>query len=102
MSLPDFLALLVIFVLLPGLVTMAVMLKRRQRARPTLRLLRADAFAAWWLAGVVAVFAAVFLNNGMETPILSPYQTMVLTRTALLSLAVPVARWLWIYRPRKP
>lgn len=101
MSLPDILAALDIFVLLPMLVTMAVMLWRRSRARPRLVVLRSDAFAATVLTAYVAVIVTVFLNNGMDEPILGPYQTMVLTRAALFALAPPVAIWLWIYRPRK-
>lgn len=102
MSLPDFLAALLIFVVLPAMVVMAVMLKRRSRARPTLRLLRADTLATRWLVAVVAVHAVIYLNNGMTEPILEPYWTMVISRTAMNSLGIPVANWLWIYRPRRP
>lgn len=102
MSLPDFLAVLVIFILLPELSIMAVMLLRRSRARPMLKVLRSNALVALWLTAVVAVHAAIYLNNGMADPILEPYWTMVVSRSALLSLAIPVTQWVYVYRPRRP
>lgn len=98
MSLPDVLAAAVIFLLLPALLIMAFMLIRRSIGRPRLRVLRSNAVLASWLAGVVAVHAAIYLNNGMAVPILPPYWTMVLARSALLSLAIPIGYWVWVYR----
>lgn len=98
MSLPDFLAAAVIFLLLPSLSFMAIVLARRSIRRPRLRVLRANAIAALWLVVVVAVHAGIYLNNGMSDPILIPYWTMVVSRTAILSLVIPVAIWLWVYR----
>lgn len=65
---------------------------------PSIGALRERAFLAVHLAIVVTIFAIVFLNNGMEQPILDVPTTQLITRAAILSLTIPALRWLWLYR----
>lgn len=98
MNLPSILAALVIFVAVPLIWFVEWRLWRRSVQRPDLELMRERAWREAHLGVIVTIFALVFLNNGMEVPILDPFTTMVLTRTAILSLAVPALYWLWVYR----
>ncbi len=97
---PDILAGFVIFLEVPVLGLIALMLARRAIRRSELHGLRGDAFASIVLVLVVIVFAGIFLNNGMEEPILDLYATRILTRGALLALLPPALNWLWIHRKR--
>lgn len=63
----------------------------------SIRTLRERAITGLHIAIVVTVFAIVFLNNGMLDPFLTPGQTMIVTRLAILSLSIPPVRWLLIY-----
>lgn len=98
LTLPDLLARSVIRVAVPVNWYVVWRLWRLSRSRPQLGVLRERMFVALALAVVVTIFALVFLNNGMEVPILNLEQTQLLTRTAVLSLAIPPLRWLWQYR----
>jgi hypothetical protein len=100
-TLPEILALLVIVVAAPLNWAVALLLWRLSLAAPRIRALRANAIAALALATIVSVFAAIFVNNGLETPVLGPQETQLVTRGALLILAVvPAAYWLAFYRGR--
>lgn len=95
---PTILAWLVILVAVPFNWFVAWRLWRLARSEPNLRVLRERALTAAHTAVVVTVFAVVFLNNGMEIPLLNVEQTQLLTRTAILSLVIPPLRWWLLYR----
>lgn len=95
---PVILAWLVVLVALPLNWYVTFRLDRLSRANPDVRVLRERSYVAVSLALVVTIFAVVFLNNGMEFPILDLVTTQLLTRGAILGLALPALLWLWIYR----
>lgn len=101
MTLPSVLAWLVILVAVP--VNWAVVLRLRllYRERPDNRVLRDRLLVSIVLSMVITIFGAVFLNNGLAVPGLSPFETMVLTRLAVLSLSFPALYWLFLYRRRR-
>ena len=98
MNLPSILAFAVIFVAAPLQWAVLFQLWRRVRRYPEVQTLRERTLVALGLASITTVFALVFLNNGMEVPILDPFATMVLTRAAILALSIPAIWWLWLYR----
>ena len=95
---PTILAWLVVLVTVPLAWFVAWRLWRLTISQPQLRVLRERALLSGHSALVISIFAATFLNNGMAQPVLNPEQTMILTRTAILSLAIPPIRWLLLYR----
>jgi hypothetical protein len=101
MTFPALLAWLVIFIAVPANWLVVVGLLRLSRASPNNRVLRDRLLVAVMLAAVVTVFGVVFVNNGMESPPLGLPQTQVLTRVAILSLAIPAIYWLSLYRRRR-
>ena len=98
MTVQELLAWLVILVAVPLHWIVAALLWRRSTARPDIAVLRERTVSGVALALVVTIFALVFLNNGMEVPILDPPATQLLTRTAILSLSIPALLWIWLYR----
>lgn len=98
MNLPSILAVLVIFVAAPLHWVVFFRLWSRARQYPEVRVLRDRTLTALALALIVTIFALVFLNNGMETPILDLFGTQLLTRSAILALSIPALYWLWLYR----
>lgn len=100
MTLPVFLAGVVIFVGLPinWLVVGRLIQLYRRRSLPVLR---ERAIAATAIALTVTLFAIVFVNNSFFDPRGAPlnaFASMVITRVAILGLAIPALYWLWIYR----
>lgn len=98
MSLPTVLAFAVIFVGLPLnwlVVARLVVLYRRTG----IAVIRERALAAVVIALVVTLFAAVFVNNSFFDPRGHfAFLSMVITRVAILMLALPALYWLWLYR----
>lgn len=96
---PTVLALLVVVLATPLNWYVTAKLWRLSLASPDLRALRERAVAALALALIVTVFAVVFVNNEMKPPPLDNDATKLLTRGALLALAViPDLYWLRLYR----
>lgn len=95
---PVILAWLVVLVAFPLNLAATVVLIRLTLTHRDSRVLRERAYVAIALLMIVGVFAAVFLNNGMEFPVLNDEATRLVTRTAVLALALPAAYWLWLYR----
>lgn len=100
-SLPAILAWLVIFVAVPTNWLVVIGLWRLLRVQRDNRLLRDRFLVAGMLATVVTIFGAVFVNNDVVPPPLTPPQTMVFTRLAILSLTIPALYWLMLYRKPK-
>lgn len=98
MSLPEVLAWLVILVALPLNWYVTIRLILLTRANPGLRVLRERTYVSLALSMIVSVFAFVFLNNGMNEPVLNSEATQLITRSAVLALALPAAYWLYLYR----
>lgn len=95
---PVVLAWLVVLVAFPLNLIATIRLVRLTYAHPDSRVLRERAYVSVALVLIVGVFAFVFLNNGMEFPILDLVTTQLLTRGAILWLALPALYWLWLYR----
>lgn len=102
-SLPVFLAGVVIFAGLPinwFVVYRLVRLYRNKNGSLGWnRVLRERALVALVVALVVTLFAAVFVNNSFFDPRGHfAFASMVITRIAILMLAVPALYWLFLYR----
>lgn len=98
---PEVLAWLVVFVAVPLNWVVVVALFRLLRMHTENRVLRDRFLVAGMLASVVTIFGIVFINNGLEVPPLGVPQTQVITRLAILSLAIPAIYWLTLYRRRE-
>lgn len=98
MNVPTLLAWLVVLVVMPLNWYVTVKLIYLSRSNPDSRVLRERAFVSVGLSVVVSVFAFVFLNNGMDIPVLNNVQTQLVTRAAVLGLALPALYWLYLYR----
>jgi hypothetical protein len=97
--LPSALALLVIFVAMPLDWYVTFILWRLTHTDPKGRTLRAVTAFSFCIALTITVLAVIFINNGMDEPVLSTYETMVITRATLLVLSVvPAVYWLRWYR----
>ena len=70
-----------------------------QGARDILAL-QERALVALALALIVLVFALIFVNNGLEMPLMDVEATRIVTRAAIVALCLPALYWLWIYRKR--
>lgn len=99
-SLPAILAWLVIFIAIPLNWAVVIALLRLLHTQPENRILRDRFIVAAFLATVVTIFGAVFVNNDLVPPPFTPPQTMVVTRLAILALAIPAIYWLVLYRTR--
>lgn len=99
-KLPSVLAGLVIFVAVPLIWFEALVMWRRTVARPDLFALRIAAEHQLVASEVALIFALVFLNNGMEVPILDLQATRVVTRLSILTLGLPGLHFLWVRRGR--
>ncbi len=99
MSLTTLLAILVVVVALPLNVYVTRKLRRLSQSTPEIKVLHERSVAALALTLIVAIYAAVFVNNEIHPPPLDFESTKLITRGALLALAViPAARWAWLYR----
>jgi hypothetical protein len=89
------LAILVVGVAVPLNFYVMVVLWRLSRKAPWALVLRVQAVSWTSLTLIVAVFAAVFLNNELEMPPLDNEATKIVTRGALLVLSIiPAVYWL--------
>jgi hypothetical protein len=69
------------------------------RSSPTLRVLRERTLVSVCVLLVVVVFGLIFWNNDTVPPVLGLDVTKIVTRLAVLVVAVvPALYWLWIYR----
>ena len=75
-----------------------VLLLRLYRAAPDNGVIRAQLLSTEFAATVVTVFGLIFLSNDMKPPALSLPETQIITRLAILSLAIPVIYWIALYR----
>ena len=97
--LPQLFALLVVLIAAPMCWYVTVILWRLSRIDPTGVTLRVVAVFSTSIALVVTIFGLVFINNGMDSPVLNPPETMVVTRSTLLVLSlVPTVYFLRWYR----
>ena len=72
---------------------------RLSAERPDLRVLRERAIVSTAVLLIVFVFSLVFFSNDSVPPILGSDITKIVTRVAILALAVvPATYWLRIYR----
>lgn len=94
---PALLAYAVVGIALPLNWFLTYRLWRITRSDPSIEVLSERTWVALHISIVVTIFAIVFLNNGMIEPLLTPWDTMVITRLAILSLMIPALRWLWMY-----
>jgi hypothetical protein len=98
MDLAAVLALLVIFVALPLNIGVAALLWGLHLKHPHIEVLRERGIVASSMAVIVAVFALVFLNNDLASPVLDFNTTKLVTRTAILAAStVPALFWLRLY-----
>lgn len=99
MNVPTVIAYLVALVALPLNWFVVVRLWRLSLFTPRIRVLRYQAILATALAVIVTIFAIVFLNNDLATPVLPGDVTKLVTRSAVLVWSVvPAGYWLWLYR----
>lgn len=98
MSIPVLLAWGVILIALPLNLLSTIVLVRLTIKHRDSKVLRERAYVAFALLLIVSIFAAVFLNNGMEFPVLNNEATQLVTRSAVLALALPALYWLYLYR----
>ena len=98
----NILAVAVLVIGVPLNLTVAVMLWRRYRAAPHIRVLRERLIAELAVLLVVVVFSFVFLNNDTFPPPFDTDFTKLVTRLTVLVMAVvPAVYWLTIYRIRR-
>lgn len=99
MSLPTLIALAVLIVGVPLNLYVTIRLWRLAGARPRLRVVRDRSIVSATVLVIVVVFGLIFLNNDWTPTFLSGDTTKIITRLAILVLAVvPASFWLWIYR----
>lgn len=98
MELTVFLAWAVLLVGVPLNALAAYLLLRASRERPQLRVLRERCVVAVVTTLVVLFFGVIFVNNDREVPWLGLDATKLITRTAMLVMAlVSGGGWLWVY-----
>lgn len=99
MNAASVLAVLVLVIGVPLNVYVTLRLWRLSKVSPQLRVLRERAIVAACVLLIVVVFSAIFLNNDTVPPFFGLDVTKVITRAAVLVVAVvPAAYWLRIYR----
>ena len=97
--LPQLFALLVVLIAAPMCWYVTVILWRLSRAAPVGVTLRVVAVMSTSVALIVTAFGLIFINNGMDNPVLNSRETMLVTRGSLLVLSlVPTVYWLRWYR----
>ena len=78
-----------------------VFLKLRELSTnaPGVRVLRERAHLAFVILLVVLVFGLIFVNNDLIQPVVTGEATKLITRLAVMVLAVvPACYWWWTYR----
>ena len=99
MTPPTVLSLLVLFIGVPLNLYVTVYLWRLSRSAPRVRVLRLSAVSSTVVLIVVAVYGLLFVNNDFVPPPLAFEDTKLVTRFAMLVLAIiPAAYWLNLYR----
>lgn len=99
MNLASILAVLVLVVGIPLNLYVTLRLIGLATSSPGIRVLRERAIVAVCVLVVVVVFGAIFWNNDTIPPVLGLDVTKVVTRLAVLIVAiVPACYWLLIYR----
>lgn len=77
----------------------AALLLKQWRAAPHLRVLRERFVVAVAVTFLVLFFGIIFVNNDQTIPPVSVDATKLITRTAMLAVALVVGvGWLWVYR----
>lgn len=95
---PHVLALVTLWVGVPLNMIVTIMLWRRSRAYPEIRVLRERFIVAVAVLVLVLVFGLIFLNNDRLPPLLTTDATKLITRAAVLIVAiVPACYWLILY-----
>jgi hypothetical protein len=98
MPLPNLLALAVLFIGVPLNAIVTVMLLRRARANPTIKVLHERMVVSAVVLLLLVVFGLIFLNNDTLPPPFNTDLTKLITRFAMLVIAlVPPGYWLWLY-----
>ena len=99
MELTVFLAWAVLLVGVPLNVTVTILLMRKWRQAPSLRVLKERCIVSLVLTFVLLFFGVIFVNNDQTVPPIGLDATKVITRLAMLGLAIiPAVGWLVIYR----
>lgn len=98
MTLPILLAWLVILLAVPLNWLVVFRLWRLLIKRPDNRVLQERFVGGAMLAVVITIFAGIFINNGLEKPLLIVVETQVITRLTLLTLSIPAIYWLILYK----
>lgn len=99
MELTVFLAWATVLFAVPLNVIAACFLLRMTHKAPHLRVLRERFITAVAITLVVLFFGVIFVNNDQTVPPIGVDATKVITRAAMLGLAlVSAGGWLWIYR----
>jgi hypothetical protein len=97
-----FLALLVLLIGVPLNVLVTILLLRMWQKAPYLRVLRERFIVSFILTIVLLVFGLIFVNNDQEVPPISDVATKLITRVAMLVIAIiPAVTWLLIYRRKQ-
>jgi hypothetical protein len=99
---PMLLGWLVLVIGVPLNLFVVGMLLRKSRARPDLRVLRERFITAVVILALVLVYGLIFVNNDTIPPPFDLATTKLITRLAMLGLAiVPASIWLWLYRKQR-
>jgi hypothetical protein len=107
MELTEWLGLLTLVIGVPLNVAATLLLLRKSREAPHLRVLRERFLVAVVTTVAVLLFGLIFVNNDQTVPPLDLETTKWITRLAMLGLAViPAAGWILVWRKlgryRKP
>lgn len=98
MNLPNVIALVVLVIGIPLNIAVTFLLYQAYRSRPGNRVLRERFVAELAVLLLVMVFVIVFLNNDSSVPPIETEVTKVITRLAMLGMAViPASYWLYLY-----
>jgi hypothetical protein len=80
-------------------VTTAFLLRQKSRQAPHLRVLKERFIVSVITTVVVLTFGLIFVNNDQLVPPLDVDTTKLITRLAMLGIAIiPAASWILIYR----
>lgn len=98
-NLPNVVALVVLLVGIPLNVAVTFLLYQAYRDRPHNRVLRERFIAELSVLLLIVVFVIIFLNNDSLVPLVTTETSKLITRLAMLAVAViPASYWLYLYR----
>lgn len=98
MNLPNVIALVVLVIGIPLNIAVTFLLYQAYRQRPGNRVLRERFVAELAVLILIVVFVMIFLNNDTSVPPIETEVTKVITRLAMLGMAViPASYWLYLY-----